>query len=314
MNPITHMTTAQALQGFTRSAEVTPTQATDTTTQDATQTEASTDVSDFEAHLRQFLPTGAAEINEEELYSSLVGERIAFLKSDEIAAQYQEALSAAKGEHTRADGYVFVEDATNSAIEKLVADGVLTAEEAGSVKDQAFMAAQLDGNAEALYDGRGSGEDPTIAVESMETALIAAQAMLLKLNDNPELATGEAVADPNAAGGTGGITVAAGETKEGNPSDGQEGFLFKPESESNGNLVVLLPAEFTGSITDLILKDAEGNEIERGTLSGVTNGGRDTFRFTKPGGDYPENLTVEMKLDSGGTVTYSIPDPSERVD
>jgi hypothetical protein len=259
------------------------------------------------------LPTGAAEINEEELYSSLVAERLSFLKSDEAAAAYQEALGAAKGEHTRADGYVFVEDATNAALQKLVADGTITADEASAVKGQAFMAAQLDANTNALFDGRGSGDDPTIAVESMETALLAAKAMLEKLNENPELVNTAAAGDV-LPGATPTTSVAAGEVIEGNPSDGAEGFLFKPESERDGNLVVLMPAEFTGSITSLLLKDANGNEVERGTHSGATNGNRDTYRFTKPGAEYTGPLTVEMTLASGGTITYAIPNPGDRVD
>lgn len=333
MDTINRLSATQGFQGFTRTSDVAPTEAVQAGAQNTTgentatpgvvPTEGSKNISDFESHLRQFLPSGAAEINEEELYAGLLAERIAFLKSDEAASAYQEALGAAKSSHSRADGYVFVEDAANSAIDKLVADGTLSADEASQIKGQAFRAAQLDDNLSALYDGRGSSDDPTIAVESMETAILSAMAMLEQLNENPELAgdpvpTDSTPTDPALdsalPGAVTNSSISAGEVFEGNPHDGAEGFLFKPEAERDGKLVVLLPAEFTGSIASLLLKDENGNEIERGTHGGATNGNRDTYRFSKPGSEYSGPLTVELTLASGGKVTYAIPNPGERVD
>jgi hypothetical protein len=101
---------------------------------------------------------------------------------------------------------------------------------------------------------------------------------------------------------------------EGNVIDGTDGFLFKPESDGEGKLVVLLPANLAYSVESLILKDEDGNEIERGEPSGYANGGREHFRFDKAGDEYPDNLTVEITLSDGTTKEYVIPDPSQRYD
>jgi hypothetical protein len=49
-------------------------------------------------------------------------------------------------------------------------------------------------------------------------------------------------------------------------------------------------------------------------MTSVANGGREHFRFNKPGADYPKDLTVEVTMKDGSIKTYKIPDPSQRYD
>ena len=61
------------------------------------------------------------------------------------------------------------------------------------------------------------------------------------------------------------------------------GFLWKPFSESNGNLVVL----YSPDAGDPEIYDSEGELIEVGVKHGGSNGYSQTARFSQPGSSYP---------------------------
>jgi hypothetical protein len=275
---------------------------------------------DFAAVLKSFMKTSSSgSVNEEELFAGLVQKMAS--EKDAAAAGFNQHFQSAVSAHTRSDGYIAYEDATKTALKKSVADQTLTQEEASQIYSTAFAAAQLDSNQEALFDGRGSEEDNTVAVAEIEQGILRAKDFLAKLAAG-EIATtardlNEASnAAPQASGGEPGrvsadpSSLTAGARKA---EDGPEGFVYKPVSDSDGNLVVLLPAEFTGAISQLVLK--EGDEvIAKGRFTSVANGGREHYRFSKPGKEYPDGLTVEATLEDGRKVTYAISDSSRRWD
>ena len=92
--------------------------------------------------------------------------------------------------------------------------------------------------------------------------------------------------------------------------DGPGGFLWKPSSESDENLVVLFPKEFVDDFLSVIAELPDGT-FEEGVLSGDTNGDRQTWRFSMPGGEYTGRLLVD---DSGQECEWVVDDPSERQD
>lgn len=103
-------------------------------------------------------------------------------------------------------------------------------------------------------------------------------------------------------------------TPVGGSIDGANGFLFKPVSESDGNLVVLAPENLAGQIDSVVVKDANGAVLERGDFSGNANGGRDHFRFDHAGSDFGKNVTVEFRMSDGSTKSFDIPDAGKRWD
>lgn len=299
MDPVTGLVAGQAIQALTKSL---------TSDNKTKSTESS---SDFEAQLKSLLsPDSANNVNEEELYAGLIQQQIQELKGDDAASEYASLLSSSKSELTTASGYVPVEAAGNSALAAMVESGTLTEEEAMKIKSSSFKAAQLDDNLNALYDGRGSAEDPTIAVMGLEEALTKAKAKLADI-----AAGNDTSPDPTS---TEGLTNSEDFTPTGEVFDGSGGFLYKPESDHGGNLVVVAPSTLAQQIQAVVLKDAEGNVIEQGNSSGYgnpdANGEREHFRFGKPGSSYPENLVVEITLSSGAVQRYTIPDPSKRYD
>jgi hypothetical protein len=115
-------------------------------------------------------------------------------------------------------------------------------------------------------------------------------------------ATTATTADAPTPSGSLGVTGAGG------------GFLWKPVAESNGKLVVLLPSQYTGSISTCFIASRSGNVIEQGANGGVHNGGRVHFRFSQSGSYYGSGIYVVADLDDGTTVNWYIADGGSRTE
>ena len=110
-----------------------------------------------------------ASVNEEQLFAGIIHDRIALSKGEDLAREYDTLLEAKMAEHTRADGFVYVEEAARAALKDLENSGQLTTEEAETIHAQAFQAAQLDDNTGVLWDSRGA----TMSVAPTATAMAA---------------------------------------------------------------------------------------------------------------------------------------------
>lgn len=313
MDPITGFAAAQAIQGVSNAAASLLTGSAEGNRDTKTTQETPTGSDDFLSKLKAMLnPNQANSINEEELFAALIQERISSLKGDEAGAQFKEAFEAEKQGLTRGDGYVNVEQAAENALSGMIEKGVITAEEGTQIRQESFRAAQLDSDHSNLFDSRGE----TQATASIETALENARIALEKI------ANGEIdLSDVGAADdGSTDTTIAGGSvTPQGEHVDGaKEGFLFKPEADHSGKLVVLLPHKMAYQVESVLLKNDKGKVVEEGSSSGFANGDRfgerEHFRFDKPGADYPKNLEVVVKLKNGKQKVYKIPDPSRRYD
>ena len=85
------------------------------------------------------------------------------------------------------------------------------------------------------------------------------------------------------------------------------GFLWKPISESNGNLVVLFPKEFTETFQSVTVNGESGN------FSGFANGDRQHWRFSLPGGDYQSPATI-IAESLNGECQWIVSNTSERAE
>lgn len=91
------------------------------------------------------------------------------------------------------------------------------------------------------------------------------------------------------------------------------GFIWKPVSEGDGRLVILLPATLRGKVASCGIYKGSAL-VERGRFSGDThNGGRPHFRFSKPGAGYGTGLTVIATSTSGQKYSWSIASGAQRV-
>lgn len=91
-----------------------------------------------------------------------------------------------------------------------------------------------------------------------------------------------------------------------------EEFVYKPVSERNGNLVVLLPSSLPES-SQVSLVDANGNVLETGSFAERGNGNRATYQFGKPGSQYGSNVSVQITDPSGSTSLMPIGQGGQRV-
>lgn len=261
---------------------------------------------DFEQFLRQKIQAqDGQEISEEDLFASLVRERINADKGEDAVKSFDETFQAALGKVRGGSR----EDAAKEALKTLRDAGTITADEADSIYSYSFSAAQLDSNTDALFDGIGS----TKATSALEAALLGARTKLEGFVDGKNLAVKRSLDEASYANNTGmhdtgakGSALAAG---------GSAGFLYKPIAESDGNLAVLLPTELLGQVSAVDILDSSGNKIESGRFTSTGDfGDREKYSFSKPGGEFPDNLTVLVTLMSGEQVRYLIEDSASRVE
>lgn len=102
------------------------------------------------------------------------------------------------------------------------------------------------------------------------------------------------------------------DTSAGNAAVSEE-FLWKPISEKDRRLVILLPAHLTGKVDSVTVWDADGKVLEKGNYCGVANGGREHYRFTRKGGTFPDGARVELSLKDGGEKRITVKDTSRQL-
>lgn len=102
--------------------------------------------------------------------------------------------------------------------------------------------------------------------------------------------------------------------KQGRPLSNSSGFLWKPQSDKDGKLAILLPPHLTGKVADVAILSPDGmRTLQRGHYSGSGNGEREHFRFSKPGGDFPDGSIVVIMLKDGSRQHLTIKETSARV-
>lgn len=299
----------------------------------------------FEATIGALLrPNAEGAVHEEELFASLVSERLNTTVSPDAAKAYQTALQERIGALTRPDGSVPVEQAAIEALKQVRDQGLVTPQQADQVYSQAFAAAQLDGNTEALFDDRGSDTDPTIATGDFAQALASAKEKVAAFDSGAVQAPSRSLEEAAPTGGAqSGQAGAAGQNSTGegtspetgrpeatpadrpagtrpgatnesakpNPTE-RKGFLWKPESDKDGKLVVLLPTELAKDARSVIVRDVNGDVVASGKPSGIGNGNRAHFRFDRSGRDFEGPVTVEATLVDGSTRNFRVKDPARR--
>jgi hypothetical protein len=288
---------------------------------------------DFSSFIRGALEGyGKEMVSEEDLFAVLIEQRLGEV-SEEAAEMYATEREKEINSIRRGDGYVNMEKAAVRALRTVVDSGMIDKEEGERVYGEAFMGAQLDDNLDELWDDRGSANDPTIAIASIEEALMKAGMFMEQLQSGAiEVAqrnlsigsTGEATAAAASASNHTGHTAGSNlESAAGNRNvqaqslDGPGGFLWKPVSESDNKLVVLLPEALRGAISRVeihtSLPPSDITKLAEGRFAGDTmNGNRPHFRFDKPGSGYGSDVHLVAYKDDGSVLSWDIKDGGSR--
>jgi hypothetical protein len=119
----------------------------------------------------------------------------------------------------------------------------------------------------------------------------------------------------NSSGGGSGGGVAIQPTQDG----AFAGFLWKPRSESNGNLVVLLPNALRGQVVSGAIHSDDSRSaatmIEAGVFAGDDhNGARPHYRFSQSGAAYGADVWFIAETADGQALAYNIPNGASRWD
>jgi hypothetical protein len=107
----------------------------------------------------------------------------------------------------------------------------------------------------------------------------------------------------------------AKKSKSGTSSiNGRGQFLWKPKSEKDGKLAILLPKQYTGNVASVEVISPDGKQkLAEGKASGVGNGDREHFRFNAPGEAFPDGSIVLVTLRDGSKREVEIKNTSARL-
>lgn len=272
----------------------------------------------FEEHLNKISgKSGKKMLSERELFAGSISHRLEKKFGSEAATAFRANLAEKinGGENNLAE-------AASRALKRTRVDGFIEREDAHSVRQESFQVSQLDSNFARLYQG---GEGPRVAELDRSEAITMIEKKFAAI-DNGELEVqtmGERKAAVREAKAAGTFDANVDETKigtvdkknviEGNPTDGSEGFLWKPVSD-HGPLAVLVPHEYKGQVESVAVLSDKGKVLEEGRDGGYGNGDRQHWRFSKTGSDYGNDLTLEVRLNSGKKIHYAIKDGAQRYD
>ena len=88
--------------------------------------------------------------------------------------------------------------------------------------------------------------------------------------------------------------------------------VYKPVSDSNGRLVIVVSAKYTGDVEGVSVERQGGQKIEDGEDAGVANGGRTHWRFSRAGGSYGNPIVIRVKLYSGKDLILKVANSGSR--
>lgn len=93
------------------------------------------------------------------------------------------------------------------------------------------------------------------------------------------------------------------------------GFLWKPISDSDGKLAILLPPSLTSKAVGCRILSPDGTKVlASGRDGGVGNGDRQHYRFNQSGAAFPVGSIVEVNMRDGSTMKIKIENPSVRLE
>ncbi len=261
----------------------------------------------FETTLKEMLsPDSKGQINEEQLFAALISERLTSMKGTEAAEEFEVRYQAQQKEFQRADGYIFLEDSARKALESMSDDGILSLEEAETIHGQAFQGAQFDENVNTLYDSLGS----TMAVTMIEMAIQSAESAITEFDEGTVTAGRLAFDMKDMPVQSVPVQSESAALAAGSYSDG---LIWKPASDTNGDVVIILDSYLKDNIDSVTLHDSNGNTLEEKGVARSDDRERSIIFFNRPGAEYPDNMTVRVSLKDGDTIQYLVANPSKRL-
>ena len=256
------------------------------------------------------------KVTEHDLYAAAIHNKMKNEHPEKLARFEKEFENRLLRLEIRTDK-IKVRAAANRAIRGMVKSGLFTRSEAREIRQESFGKAQLDSDRSWLSRIRGADpEDAPVrnlssALELFEANTGATDSEFEEFRSRRRERRRARRAKLNQSAGTNGSSHVG--TNSVGSSSAPDNFIWKPMSESDGNLVILLPQNFTDNVAGVSVYGPDGEMLEEGRATGVANGGREHFRFSQPGENFPAGSEVVIRLSDGTTQKIVISDPSSRV-
>lgn len=268
----------------------------------------------------------SGRVTEDDLFAGIAHHRIASSHPRALVRfEHTFGIELSRARSHRSDAPVM--NAAERALRQLVRESLLSLDDYRLIQSDAFGRAQLDLD-RTWISRRGSTVEELNAARTIDEATKSAEAgkpatwQELAIYNSRERALARArwisqaprspTQTPGATTPIGASPVSAGGHSEqvDNPT-----FLWKPISDSDGKLVILLPSALTGEVESVVLWSSDlGELLAEGRFAGVANGGREHFRFGVSGQEFPPGTVVEVTLKSGERRRIVIDNTAERAE
>lgn len=269
--------------------------------------------------------TAGKRINEQECYAALI-HRALTSKKPAVAAKFEKQLKSASETYKGNHGEINLFKISDRLLRQFVRENSITQQEYRELRDFAFGKAQLDSNrimiSSEKVDGSKTDDTPVRALSTfykkLETNQVANAAEIAQFKAEEakiSVARWRAKKHTNNKNARTVSLIAPTTEKQSTINNAEEDFLWKPKSDSDGHLVVLVPKKLSEEVTSVVLKNSSGDKtLEVGRFSGIANGGRSHFRFTAEGAAYPKNSILEINLKNDKKTQYIIKEPNNRIE
>lgn len=280
-------------------------------------------------------------LSEQELYAANIHQQLSKFDpglANRFAKQFKQELSKLEGANSADSNW----KAADHVMRGFVRDGSVPHSQYKSFRDNAFGASQLDGDRSGLATTQQhsiAGSTAAASTNSRATAIEINDWKLSQLKagraarrgDEPRVnRPNEAAPAPSApktpseadpsVDSTGSIEATqtpkvyeTGLPIPDSKASAPNGFVWKPHSDSDGKLVIVLPSQLSGRAVKVEILSPNGNTVlSTGRYTGIANGFRPHFRFDKPGGAFPDNAIVKVTLADGQIGTVRIPNAGSR--
>ena len=300
------------------------------------------------------LKDNASRVREEDLFAAAVHLQLSN-KSTDLGAKFIAQFGATLSNMTRVRGSANLFKAADKVLRQIVRSGDVTPLEYRDIKAFAFGKAQLDQDRtevawtnlkdvpNQLGLGRStpqSSADVDSALQKFESNTPASElelaifkvkeafnSLLVSLVRNQSTYQ-NSVTPPSRSRSTNTHSLSANHASHAsanvsaNASSPQaksinapSGFLWKPVSDSDGKLAILLPPALTSKAIGCKIISPNGSQVlATGRDGGVGNGDRQHYRFNAPGASFPPGSIVEIQLRDGSTIKIMIEDTGARLE
>ena len=258
--------------------------------------------------------TKKAGLSEDRLYAALIHARLT-ASNPKLAEKFAAKLPAVVEQYNSQGQTLAYFRAADRVMRQFVRDKEINMAEYRGSRDFAFGYAQLDTDRTSL--GGKSTTEATDLINNLATGQAATAQEIGKFRKDQAKISRERWKEQKVAAleaSASSRTASASSVGSSTISGISNGFLWKPESDSDGKLAILLPSSWSGNVLGVSVLGPDGKVLEAGRYAGNGNGGRDHFRFSRDGGSFPAGCVVLVQMRDGTTQRIAIENPASRIE